>query len=151
MGAKISRGQFSALPWPWGKATILHPSLPAVPPLSHPWEVSLCLGVTYLASSARATMPAASGAEAEVPVCLSVQRWCRSVVTWRGHGGSQNRFQKSCLELRTFSKFSFCVPLSFWTELKEDQDQPRSVSAPELLPWHSQSAPCWWSCCCRWW
>ena len=29
-------------------------------------------------------MPAASGAEAEVPVCLSVHRWCRSVVTW-GH------------------------------------------------------------------
>lgn len=27
-------------------------------------------------------MPAASGAEAEVPVCLSVHRWCRSVVTW---------------------------------------------------------------------
>lgn len=27
-------------------------------------------------------MPAASGAEAEVPVCLSVHWWCRSVVTW---------------------------------------------------------------------
>lgn len=26
-------------------------------------------------------MPAASGAEAEVPVCLSVHWWCRSVVT----------------------------------------------------------------------
>lgn len=29
-------------------------------------------------------MPAARGAEAEVPVCLSVHLWCRSVVTW-GH------------------------------------------------------------------
>lgn len=27
-------------------------------------------------------MPAASGAEAEVPVCLSVHWWYRSVVTW---------------------------------------------------------------------
>lgn len=40
--------------------------------------------ITYLASRARAIMPAASGADAEVPVCLSVQWWCRSVVTW-GH------------------------------------------------------------------
>lgn len=38
-------------------------------------------GGTYLASRARAIMPAASGAEAEVPVCLSVHWWCRSVVT----------------------------------------------------------------------
>lgn len=38
--------------------------------------------VTYLASRARAIMPAASGAEAEVPVCLLVHWWCRSVVTW---------------------------------------------------------------------
>lgn len=48
----------------------------------------MSLSVTYLASSARATMPAASGAEAEVPVCLSVQRWCRSVVTWGDRGVS---------------------------------------------------------------
>lgn len=38
--------------------------------------------VTYLASRASAIMPAARGAEAEVPVCLSVHWWCRSVVTW---------------------------------------------------------------------
>ena len=34
-----------------------------------------------LASRQRATMPAARGAEAEVPVCDEVHRWCRSVVT----------------------------------------------------------------------
>lgn len=48
------------------------------------WGVSAVSGVpsvTYLASRARAIMPAARGAEAEVPVCLSVHWWCRSVVT----------------------------------------------------------------------
>jgi len=39
--------------------------------------------VTYLASSARAQTAAASGALADVPVCLSVQRWCKSVVLWQ--------------------------------------------------------------------
>ena len=34
-----------------------------------------------LASRVRATMAAAMGAEAEVPVCFIVQPWCRSVVT----------------------------------------------------------------------
>lgn len=34
----------------------------------------------YLASSANAMMPAAMGAEADVPVWLSVQRCLRSVV-----------------------------------------------------------------------
>ena len=34
-----------------------------------------------MASRQRATMPAARGAEAEVPVCDEVHRWCRSVVT----------------------------------------------------------------------
>lgn len=38
---------------------------------------------TYLASRARAMMPAASGAEAEVPVCESVHFDLRSVVTYR--------------------------------------------------------------------
>lgn len=36
---------------------------------------------SYLTSSARATIPAANGAEADVPVCLSVQTLCKSVVT----------------------------------------------------------------------
>jgi hypothetical protein len=34
-----------------------------------------------LASKAKATMAAAMGALAEVPVCLVVQPWCKSVVT----------------------------------------------------------------------
>ena len=34
-----------------------------------------------LASRVRATIPAAIGALALVPVCLAVQLWCRSVVT----------------------------------------------------------------------
>lgn len=36
--------------------------------------------VTYFTSRASATIPAASGAEAEVPVCLMVQVFLRSVV-----------------------------------------------------------------------
>lgn len=39
--------------------------------------------VTHLASSARAMIPAASGAEAEVPVWVSVHFCLRSVVTWQ--------------------------------------------------------------------
>lgn len=38
---------------------------------------------SYFASSAKAMMPAAIGAEAEVPVWLSVQRCLRSVVIWK--------------------------------------------------------------------
>lgn len=34
-----------------------------------------------LASSAKAQIPAASGADAEVPVWLAVHEWCKSVVT----------------------------------------------------------------------
>lgn len=66
--------------------------------------------VTYLASSARAMIPAASGAEAEVPVCLSVQWWCRSAVTW-GDGGGLNTVAccwgagQDCLELSLFVLF----------------------------------------------
>jgi len=41
------------------------------------------LGVcSYFTCSARANIPAANGAEAEVPVCLVVQVFRRSVVTW---------------------------------------------------------------------
>ena len=36
---------------------------------------------THFFSNARAIIPAASGAEAEVPVCRSVHWLCRSVVT----------------------------------------------------------------------
>lgn len=52
----------------------------------HTWGARALGGapiITYLASRAKAIMPAASGAEAEVPVCLSVHWWCRSVVTCR--------------------------------------------------------------------
>jgi hypothetical protein len=34
-----------------------------------------------LASKAKAQMPAASGADADVPVWLAVHEWCKSVVT----------------------------------------------------------------------
>ena len=37
---------------------------------------------TYFASKAKAMMPATMGADTEVPVWPSVQRWRRSVVTW---------------------------------------------------------------------
>lgn len=37
---------------------------------------------TYLTSIARANIPAARGAEADVPVCESVHLPCRSVVTY---------------------------------------------------------------------
>ena len=37
--------------------------------------------IPYLISSARAIIPAARGADAEVPVCLSVHTLCKSVVT----------------------------------------------------------------------
>ena len=40
---------------------------------------------THLASSTRATMPAARGADAEVPVWDWVQRLWRSTVTWKQH------------------------------------------------------------------
>lgn len=36
-----------------------------------------------LASRARATIPAARGADALVPVCMLVHAWCKSVVTWK--------------------------------------------------------------------
>lgn len=53
-----------------------------------------------------------------------------------GQGGSQDCFQKSFLELGTFSKFSLWVPLSFCsstgTELR------RTRTSPDLcLPWQS--------------
>lgn len=38
--------------------------------------------ITHFASRARAMIPAASGAEADVPVCESVHFDLRSVVTW---------------------------------------------------------------------
>lgn len=41
----------------------------------------------YLASRARAMIPAARGAEADVPVCDSVHFCHRSVVTWRMERG----------------------------------------------------------------
>lgn len=41
-----------------------------------------CWPTPYLASSARAMIPAARGAEAEVPVCDSVHFCRKSVVTW---------------------------------------------------------------------
>jgi hypothetical protein len=37
---------------------------------------------SYLASRTRAKIPAANGAEAEVPVCASVQVLCKSAVTY---------------------------------------------------------------------
>lgn len=46
---------------------------------------------TYFASSAKAMMPATMGAETEVPVWPSVQRWRRSVVTWAGAASSRVR------------------------------------------------------------
>lgn len=51
---------------------------------------------TYFASKAKAMMPATIGAETEVPVWPSVQRWRRSVVTWLG--GSKKLDQR---QLRT--------------------------------------------------
>ena len=44
------------------------------------WRMVL---LTHLASSTRATMPAARGADAEVPVCDWVQRLWMSTVTWK--------------------------------------------------------------------
>lgn len=43
----------------------------------------------YFASRARAKMPAARGAEAEVPVWVSVQSLCRSALVW-GVSGERN-------------------------------------------------------------
>ena len=40
----------------------------------------------YFASRARAKMPAARGAEAEVPVWVSVQSLCRSALVWGASG-----------------------------------------------------------------
>jgi hypothetical protein len=40
----------------------------------------ISIAVTYFTSKASATIPAARGAEAEVPVCLMVQVFLRSVV-----------------------------------------------------------------------
>ena len=37
--------------------------------------------IAYFFSRANARIPAANGADADVPVCLSVQRLCKSVVT----------------------------------------------------------------------
>ena len=36
-----------------------------------------------MASNAKAQIPAANGAEADVPVWVVVQPWCKSVVTWK--------------------------------------------------------------------
>lgn len=63
--------------------------------------------ITYLASRAKAIMPAASGAEADVPVCLSVHWWCRSVVTWgqrRGLGTGHVKTQPSFAEQQGLEK-----------------------------------------------
>lgn len=52
---------------------------------------SLCQGDQklsgpYFASRARAKMPAARGADAEVPVWVSVQSLCRSALVWMAGG-----------------------------------------------------------------
>lgn len=47
----------------------------------------------YFASKARAKIPAARGAEAEVPVWVSVQSLCRSALVW--NEGEKGRDMKS--------------------------------------------------------
>lgn len=53
-------------------------------------ETGVMVVITHLASRARAMIPAAKGAEADVPVCESVHFFLRSVVTcthkvrWKG-------------------------------------------------------------------
>ncbi len=49
-----------------------------------PFIIPLSDLFTYLASSTKAMMPAAIGADADVPVCSWVQLWRISVVTWVG-------------------------------------------------------------------
>lgn len=44
-------------------------------------ETGVIVVITHLASRARAMIPAARGAEADVPVCESVHIFLRSVVT----------------------------------------------------------------------
>lgn len=44
----------------------------------------------YFASRARAKMPAARGAEAEVPVWVSVQSLCRSALVWEASRKERN-------------------------------------------------------------
>lgn len=48
---------------------------------------------SYFASKARAKMPAARGAEAEVPVWVSVQSLCKSALVWKE--GKKNRDMRS--------------------------------------------------------
>ena len=65
-------------------------------------RIRLRLRVTYLACRTRAKMPAASGALAEVPVCISVQPLRRSVVTWHIHTPT--------LSLAALSEFHTVMP-----------------------------------------
>jgi len=53
--------------------------------------------VTHFACSARAQMPPASGALADVPVCDSVQTCRRSVVSWHSqHTHTHAYISKQC-------------------------------------------------------
>jgi len=65
--------------------------------------------VTYLASSARAHMPAASGAEAEVPVWSSVHWLCMSVVSYKQfHTNTSSQHEK---QLSNYDNY-YCIYLT---------------------------------------
>lgn len=60
-------------------------------------ETGVSVVITHLASRARAMIPAARGADADVPVCESVHFFLRSVVTCaRGHKDGEVRCVRTC-------------------------------------------------------
>ena len=113
--------------------------------------------LTHLASSTRATMPAARGADAEVPVCDWVQRSWMSTVTWKQRQ-SQNSPQSFLTRKQCQSQNS---PQSFLTHTKKEeinmkrtQDQHFHTHTPPHGGWetacirHTQNSAdgttCYW-------
>lgn len=83
-----------------------------------------------MASRASAMMPAASGAEAEVPVCESVHFCRRSVVTWRERAERERERPRHSLSWggnRKYSTTSFlrCDTLGVGAGFGEDKHASR--------------------------
>lgn len=70
----------------------------------------------YFASKARAKMPAARGAEAEVPVWVSVQSLCRSALVWKeGEKGRDMRSMRGATRPRSTSAVTRKLEIRFST------------------------------------
>lgn len=73
---------------------------------------------SYFTCSARASIPAANGAEAEVPVCLVVQVFFRSVVACKAEMEDIKLFRAPCRFLLSASSLSLSFTLDFRADAK---------------------------------